>query len=42
MSKLVVFTGNANPELARKICAALHIPLGQADVGRFSDGETQV
>jgi len=42
VSKLVVFTGNANPELARKICASLHIPLGNADVKRFSDGETQV
>ncbi len=42
MSKLVVFTGNANPELAQKICAALHIPLGNAEVARFSDGETQV
>ncbi|MFP5382836.1 MAG: ribose-phosphate diphosphokinase [Gammaproteobacteria bacterium] len=42
MSKLVVFTGNANPELARKICAALHIPMGMADVGRFSDGETTI
>ncbi len=42
MSKLVVFTGNANPELAQQIGRALHIPLGQASVGRFSDGETQV
>ncbi|MFZ5757903.1 MAG: ribose-phosphate pyrophosphokinase [Pseudomonadota bacterium] len=42
MSKLVVFTGNANPELAQKICASLHIPQGHAEVGRFSDGETTV
>lgn len=37
-----VFAGNSNPELAQKICAFLRCPLGKADVGRFSDGETQV
>ncbi len=42
MSKLVVFTGTANPELAKQICKALHIPLGEAEVNRFSDGETAV
>jgi ribose-phosphate pyrophosphokinase len=42
VSKLVVFTGNANPELARRICAQMHIPVGEADVTRFSDGETAV
>ncbi|MFZ5722281.1 MAG: ribose-phosphate pyrophosphokinase [Pseudomonadota bacterium] len=42
MSKLVVFTGNANPELAKQICKALHIPPGDAEVKRFSDGETAV
>ncbi len=42
MSKLVVFTGNANPELAAEICRALQSPLGAAEVGHFSDGETTV
>ena len=42
MSKLMVFTGNANPELAAKVAAQLHIPLGDIDVGQFSDGEIAV
>jgi ribose-phosphate pyrophosphokinase len=42
MPNLVLFTGNANPELARKVAAQLHTPLGDALVGRFSDGEIQV
>jgi ribose-phosphate pyrophosphokinase len=39
---LRVFTGNANPELARKICGDLDIPLGEALVTAFSDGEIRV
>ncbi len=39
MSKLMVFTGNAHPELAEKVVNALHIPLGDASVTKFSDGE---
>ncbi|MCL6621694.1 MAG: ribose-phosphate pyrophosphokinase [Syntrophobacterales bacterium] len=39
---LRVFTGNANPELARKICEELGITLGQALVSTFSDGEIRV
>ncbi len=41
-NELMVFTGNANPELARTIVRHLDIPLGIATVGRFSDGETMV
>jgi ribose-phosphate pyrophosphokinase len=37
-----IFTGNANPELARKICDHLSLPLGQALVTAFSDGEIRV
>lgn len=37
-----IFTGNANPELARKICAHLKVPLGRAMVTTFSDGEIRV
>jgi ribose-phosphate pyrophosphokinase len=37
-----VFTGNANPELALKIASHLQIPIGEATVGTFSDGETMV
>ncbi|MFH1459810.1 MAG: ribose-phosphate pyrophosphokinase [Candidatus Omnitrophota bacterium] len=40
--KLMVFTGNANPKLAEDICKKLGIPLGDALVGRFSEGEIQV
>ncbi|MAD00806.1 MULTISPECIES: ribose-phosphate pyrophosphokinase [Pseudomonas] len=42
MSKMMVFTGNANPDLARRVVRQLHIPLGDATVGRFSDGEVNV
>ncbi|MEZ5568246.1 MAG: ribose-phosphate pyrophosphokinase [Halioglobus sp.] len=38
----MVFTGNANPELAQKVASRLYLSLGKADVGRFSDGETAV
>ena len=37
--KLKVFTGNANPQLSEEICQYLHLPLSQAIVRRFSDGE---
>lgn len=39
---LLVFSGNANPQLARKICQYLDIPVGSAIISRFSDGETRV
>jgi ribose-phosphate pyrophosphokinase len=38
----VLFTGNANPALAREIANHLGISLGRAQVGRFSDGEVTV
>jgi len=38
----MVFAGNANPDLARRVVRQLHIPLGDASVGRFSDGEVTV
>ena len=34
-----VITGNSNPGLARDICKELGIPLGNSEVGAFSDGE---
>ena len=40
--KLKVFTGNAHPALAKEICAQLKVPLGQAYVGRFPDGEVRL
>ena len=42
MSKMMIFTGNANPELARKVVDHLHLPLGDATVDKFSDGEIMV
>jgi ribose-phosphate pyrophosphokinase len=37
-----IFAGNAVPELAKKIASRLYIKLGDAEVGRFSDGEVSV
>jgi ribose-phosphate pyrophosphokinase len=37
-----MFCGNSNPALAEKICASLGVPLGQAKVKNFSDGEIMV
>lgn len=42
MSNMMIFTGNANPELARSISDHLQIPIGKATVGTFSDGETMI
>ncbi|MCW9056807.1 MAG: ribose-phosphate diphosphokinase [Gammaproteobacteria bacterium] len=41
-SELMVFSGNANPELAKRIVNHLNIPLGKASVEKFSDGEVFV
>ncbi len=41
-SKMMVFTGNANPELAQNVADRLYLSLGNADVGKFSDGEVTV
>ncbi len=42
MDKLSVFSGNAHKQLAEDICKHLGIPLGDALVTRFSDGEVRV
>ena len=39
---LMVFSGNANQELAQNVAKWLGVPLGRADVQQFSDGETSV
>ncbi len=41
-SDFMIFTGNANPEMAADIATNLGIRLGSAAVGRFSDGEVTV
>ncbi len=38
----MVFAGNAHPRLAHEIASHLQLPLGQAVVDRFSDGEVMV
>ncbi len=40
--QLRVFTGNANPDLAKKICKYLKLSLGKAEVTSFPDGEVRV
>jgi len=42
MDDLKVFTGNAHPELAKAICDYLGIPLGQAEVFKFTNENTFV
>lgn len=42
LDNMIVFTGNANPELATRVVHHLGLPLGKAVVGAFSDGEVMV
>ena len=37
-----VFSGTANPEFAKKVVKYLSLPLSEADIKRFSDGEISV
>ena len=40
--EIKIFTGSANRPLAEAIGRYIDVPLGQAEIGRFSDGEVQV
>ena len=40
--EMKIFTGNAHPALAREICDCLGVPLGDATVSSFPDGESFV
>ncbi len=42
MPNLMIFSGNANPDLAEKVVRRLGLPLGKATVTQFSDGEINV
>jgi ribose-phosphate pyrophosphokinase len=42
LTRLKLFSGNANIDLAREICAFLSVPMGAAVIKRFSDGEINV
>ena len=39
---LMIFAGNANKQLAAAVAKRLNIPVGNASVGRFSDGEVMI
>lgn len=41
-TRMMIFTGNAHPQLAEMVARHLDLPMGKAHVGRFSDGEVQV
>ena len=41
-SKMMVFTGNSNRDLAEKVASRLYLELGSAKVDKFSDGEVTV
>ncbi|MAJ27327.1 MAG: ribose-phosphate pyrophosphokinase [Halieaceae bacterium] len=38
----MVFTGNSNPDLAKKVASRLYLELGSSKVAKFSDGEVTV
>ncbi len=42
INKIKIFTGNAHTSLSQEICDYLNMPLGRAQVRKFSDGETFV
>jgi ribose-phosphate pyrophosphokinase len=42
MGDPLIFSGNSNPVLAKKICDYLKMPMGGAKVKTFSDGEVQI
>ncbi len=42
MDDFIIFSGNSNPKLSKKICDYLNVPLGGDKVKRFSDGEIQI
>ena len=42
LKNMMVFTGNANPELAAGVAKQLKLPLGKAVVTKFSDGEIEI
>ena len=41
-SRMRIFTGNANPDLAREIAENLGTTVGDAVINRFNNGEVQV
>ncbi|SET22778.1 ribose-phosphate pyrophosphokinase [Natronincola peptidivorans] len=41
-NEIKIFTGNANPELAKEIAKEVGVSIGNCEVGTFSDGEIAV
>lgn len=42
MNNIKIFTGNSNPNLAKKIAKNLNINISNADINKFNDGEINV
>ncbi len=42
MDDFIIFSGNSNPALSKKVCSYLNVSLGGEKVKRFSDGEIQI
>ncbi len=42
MNNLVIFSGTANQDLTKAICDHIEVPMGNAIVSHFPDGETKV
>ncbi len=42
MSELRIFSGNTNPEFAKKVASHAGVELGHCEFGRFADGEVQI
>ena len=42
MANLMLFSGDSNAALAKRVAGQLHLELGNMSVGRFSDGEVTV
>ncbi|MFH1129834.1 MAG: ribose-phosphate pyrophosphokinase-like domain-containing protein, partial [Pseudomonadota bacterium] len=42
LKSLAIFTGNSNPQLAAEICNYVEVPVGNARISSFSDGESYV
>src|ERR1700709_1704587 len=40
--ELKIFSGTANRDLADKICGVIGVPLGEATISSFPDGETYI
>lgn len=42
MATIKIFSGSSNPELARKVCEQLDLPLGKSAISRLQSGEIHV